>query len=371
MFKNFCVNLLLLQLLSLHYSSQVSKNTLSSWQLKPAYNQGFILIHRATIGHLVRGYPGIYELNISRPTYGNKLWHLENNKPDIGISLQCIDFKNPSQLGYAFTASPYLEIPLNQTEKKSRLIMRLCWGATYLNKSFDIKTNPKNIAIGSHINSFVQFKWFWHLKLNKSLRFEPGITFTHASNGKFKNPNLGLNVLSLNAGLNYFVPSSSREIKTHVDSSTRVKSKNELFAFTAIGFNQNSINGPTLKSYVYSIGYQRNVRNTHKFSAGIDLYYDENYFVDYENQFNTPVTGFEKMRISARIGYSYNVGRVSFPIEMGYYAYQKYSPDAIVVSRIGVRYYSPIGLVGHFGLRTHFAVAYDFEFGVGYRFFLK
>jgi hypothetical protein len=41
------------------------------------------------------------------------------------------------------------------------------------------------------------------------------------------------------------------------------------------------------------------------------------------------------------------------------------------VSRIGVRYYSKSGLIAHFGLRTHFAVAYDFEYGLGYRFYLK
>ena len=56
---------------------------------------------------------------------------------------------------------------------------------------------------------------------------------------------------------------------------------------------------------------------------------------------------------------------------MGYYAFQKAKPDGYVVSRIGVRYYSKSGVVAHFGLRTHFAVAYNFEYGLGYRFYLK
>ena len=69
--------------------------------------------------------------------------------------------------------------------------------------------------------------------------------------------------------------------------------------------------------------------------------------------------------------YSYNLGRVSFPFETGYYFYQKSKPDGDIVSRIGIKYYSRSGIVASIGLRTHFAVAYNFEYGIGYRLFLK
>jgi len=342
------------------------------WQIKPVINQGFILVHRISIGHLVKGYPTNYELNISKPTRGDKLWHLENNKPDIGISLQCLDFKNPSQLGYAYTIAPYVELPLNVKERNSRLILRLCFGATYITKAFDIHNNHKNIAIGSHVNAFVQFKWFWQFQLSKKLRFEPGFTFTHASNGKAKNPNLGLNVVSLNFGLNILIPSKKEKPAiTKIDSSTKAKSKNEIMTFAAIGFNQRSIATKGLKCYVVSATYQRNVRNTHKFSAGLDFFYDDNYQFDFKNKMERSPQGIESIRMSARLGYSYNVGRVSFPVEIGYYAFQKVNPDGNIVSRIGVRYYDKSGIIAHFGLRTHFAVAYDFEYGLGYRFYLK
>ena len=362
-------------LIVLFYNTIFPQNGITGnpdWQIKPAINQGFILIHRSTIGNLVKGYPTIYELNISKPTLGNKLWHLENNKPDIGVSLQCIDFKNPSQLGYALTLAPYVELPLNVHEKKSRVIMRLCWGGTYITKDFDVYTNRKNIAIGSHINAFVQFKWFWQFQLTKGLRFEPGFAFTHASNGKAKNPNLGLNVVSLNASLNFLIPSTKPKTETlKIDSSTKVKSKNEIFMFSALGFNQREIATKKLKTIVVSMSYQRNVRNTHKFSAGIDFFYDQNYLRDYEIDLLKKPVGFDQMRVAVRLGYSYNIGRISLPIEMGYYLFQKTKPDGFITSRIGVRYYSSCGLVAHFGLRTHFAVAYCFDYGLGYRIFIK
>lgn len=343
-----------------------------NWQIKPVINQGFILVHRISIGHLVKGYPTNYELNISKPSLGNKLWQLENNLPDMGISLQCLDFKNPAQLGYALTAAPYIEIPLSAEQKTSRMIIRLCFGATYITKRFDIHENHKNIAIGSHVNAFVQFKWFWHYQLTRLLRFEPGFAFTHASNGKSKNPNLGLNVVSVNLGLNMLIPSKKPNPDVvKIDSSAKARSKNEIMTFAAVGFNQRYIGTPGLRAYVVSAAYQRNLRNTHKFSAGLDFFYDENYQLDFKDEFLRKPDGIERMRIGARLGYSYNVGRISFPVELGYYVFQKSKPDGVILNRIGVRYYSACGIVAHFGLRTHFAVAYDFEYGLGYRFYLR
>jgi hypothetical protein len=92
----------------------------------------------------------------------------------------------------------YIEIPLNKKERASRPVVRILWGVSYLNKKFDINTDPKDIAIGSHLNTFVQWKVLWHLKLSNKLRLEPGLSFAHASNGRSQVPNLGLNVVSLN-----------------------------------------------------------------------------------------------------------------------------------------------------------------------------
>ena len=348
--------------------AQSITNTSSIWFIKPVVNNGFILVHRSNISHLVKGNPTIYELNIGKSSSGNKLWQIENNLPDIGISLQCIDFKKPLQLGYALTASPYIEIPLNKTPKILRPSIRLCWGLTYITKSYDSIENKENIAIGSHFNSFVQFRCFWRFKLSNLLRIEPGITFTHASNGKAKNPNLGLNVASLNLGLNYSIQSEANQSIPKIDSSTKAKSKNEVIFFTAIGFNQKNIASPSLKTFVYSFAYQRNLRNSHKYVLGIDVFYDQNYLIDYENVFKNKAQGIDQLRMSIKLGYSYNVGRLSFPFELGYYFFQKTNPDELIVNRLGVRYYSKTGLIAHFGLRTHFAVAYNFEYGLGYRF---
>lgn len=339
------------------------------WFIKPSYNYGFILEHRSTIGHLVKGYPSIYEINIGKPTCGHSIWHFENNKPDLGISLSFIDYKNPQQLGYSYAIAPYAEIPLNKIERSSRVVMRLCWGIAYLNKRFDVQENSKNIAIGSHVNSFVQFKWFWHLQINNKLRFEPGFAFTHESNARAKVPNLGLNIVSLNAAFNYLIV-PKKAVCERPDTTPVIRSKNELLVYSAFGFNQREVATDELYCGLLSAEFHRNVRNTHKFGFGFDVYADQNYIKDYIVEYKKSPEGLDNFRIAAKICYSYNVGRISFPIDIGYYVFQKTKPDGLIVSRIGIKYYSKSGITASIGLRTHFAVAYNFEYGLGYRFFL-
>jgi hypothetical protein len=341
------------------------------WYIRPCFNQGYVLVHRISIGHLVKGYPAIYELDFVKPTLGNKLWQVQNNLPDLGISAQCIDYKNPSQLGYGFVLAPFVELPFRGAHKRARLIMRMSWGVAYLTRKFDIASNHKNIAIGSNVNAFAQFKWFWHIPLGERLRFEPGFSFTHASNGKFRNPNLGINVVSINLGLTCRFPGKKPVPQiTGIDSMARAKKKNELLFFAAGGFNERLTNTGLLRTLVLSGAWQRNLNNKNKLSLGLDAFYDENYLTDFELRAGEPLVGLQQWRFAARLGYSYNVGNLSFPFEMGFYVRQFSEPDGAIVNRIGMRYYLNNGLVAHMGLRTHFAVAYNFEFGLGYRLYL-
>lgn len=341
------------------------------WHIKTNYNQGIILVHRSSINSLVEGYPSIYEIDFCKPTLGNKIWQQENNLPEIGIAAQLIDFKNPQHLGYGFVAAPFIEIPLNKAERLRRLYMRICWGVAYVTKPFDVHRNQKNLAIGSALNQFVQFRWMWKFKLSKSLIAEPGFSFSHTSNARAQVPNLGLNLLTIHAGLNFTLPSKKLIPQTlKVDSSTKAKTKNEILSFVSVGFNQREVNLKKEMCYMWAAYYQRNVRNTHKFGVGLNVFYDQNYLTDYANSNLDPSKTIDKSRMSVNFVYAYNIGRISIPTEIGYYFLAKAEADGPVVTRISVNYYAKNGLFLHAGLRTHFAIAYNFEYGLGYRLYL-
>ena len=339
--------------------------------IKIAPTYGYILEHRSTIGNLVKGrIPGL-EIDFVKPTTGTKRWHHENNFPEVGLSFNFIDFANPKQLGYNFSLSPYVEIPLNKKTRAIRPILRVCWGVSYMNKKFDIDNNPKNIAIGSHLNTYFQIKNFWHINLSNKFRIEPGFSFAHVSNGRSQTPNLGLNVVSLNLGITYKL---NGEVTKSVllDSSNTWKSKHELLVWDAAGFNEHEpANGPKYFSNTLGVNYYYNVKNTHKWGAGFDVCYDK------QNEYHLQTSGhpaqnsLDILQLGVKACYAYNVGRVSFPIEMGYYAVSKPKEDGPLFHRIGVRYFCKNGIMFNFTMKSHWAVASHFDYGIGYLFSIK
>jgi hypothetical protein len=351
--------------------SQSKMTGSKDFYIKAAPTYGFVFEHRSVIGNLVLGYVPGFELDIIKPTTGTKFWHHENNFPEVGLSFNFIDYNNPKQLGYCYALSPFIDIPLNKKVKASRVIMRICWGAAYLTKKFDIDNNPKNVAIGSHWNTYVQYKWFWDLNLNNKLRLEPGFSFSHQSNGRAKVPNLGLNVVALNLGLTYKI--NGEPVRQSVIDSEKVwKSKHEILVWDAVGINEhNPPNGPKYIANTLGINYYYNRHNTHKFGAGVDICYDA------QNEYHLQTSGnpsngwTDLLLLGTKLCYAYNIGRVSLPVEMGYYAISKPKEDGPIFHRIGIRYFCKNGLMFNFSLKSHWAVAAHFDYGIGYCFSVK
>lgn len=344
------------------------------YYIRTSGNYGFIMQHRNTMGHLIQGHIFGGTVEYVRPTKGDKLWHYENNFPESGIAFSYYNLGNPAQLGDLYALAPFYDIPLKEKKSPSRLYLRLSTGVAYATKKFDPITNHKNNVISVSFNAFVNFKWFYQFDINERLRFEAGLNFAHASNGKYKAPNLGINMLTLNSGLTYKIR-SKKECPQIVcsDSSTCAPSKHEVYALAAVGFNE--VEPPGGSKYVaqtYTLGYYYNLRNTHKFGGGIDVYYlgavKEEIYREDSVRYKSALS---YAQVGAKFSYAYNVGRTTFPVEFGYYLKTPYTGDGMFFHRIGVRQYLRNNIILNFSLKTHWAVASFFEFGAGYRIPLK
>ncbi len=364
-----CIFLALLPLCALAQSGLTNS---PNFYIKVTPSYGYIMAQHSYMDNLIQGYCRGISLDYIKPTYGSKLWQRENNMLDLGVSFNFIDFGNPQVLGHCYALAPFLDIPLNKKVRTRRVTFRLCWGAAYLDKDFNIETNHKNIAIGSHWNTFVQFKWFWEFNLSKHLRLEPGLSFSHASNGRSQVPNLGLNVVSANLGIVYKFLKEDEAPKTLSDSSSVWPSKHEILVWGATGFNETgNPGGPKYMAYALGVNYYYNKRNTHKFGGGIDLCYETQNFTHLQNEGTPAKNWFDIVTVGPKFCYAYNVGRLSFPVEMGIYAISKPKEDGLFFHRIGIRHYCRNGLMINFSLKTHWAVASHFEYGLGYRFSVK
>jgi hypothetical protein len=67
-----------------------------------------------------------------------------------------------------------------------------------------------------------------------------------------------------------------------------------------------------------------------------------------------------------KLGYVFQLDRLSFPIEFGTYFYRSAGNSDQFFHRIGLRYMLNKHLIANLTLLTHWAKADYFEFGIGY-----
>lgn len=364
---NLVLRLFILLLVKLNVFSQ---NTIEySNYIKGQVHFGYIMQHRNSMSHLINGHIYGVELNWANQTSGNKLWHHENNFPEAGLALHFYSLANPTQLGQLIGIAPYYDIALNKIAKTSRLHLRLSCGASYSTQKFDPILNHKNNVVSSSLNAFVNFKWYYKIQLTNKIRLDAGLNFAHASNGRFKTPNLGINLLTIHSGLTVSLNKQSKQTEKTIDSTYLDKSKHECYGIIALGINENDPpGGNKYLAQSYLLGYNFNKRNTHKFGAGIDVFYCQNIIYEMiatENRsFNNKIN---YVQIGSRLSYAYTIGQLSLPIEIGYYLHSKYKGNGLFYHRIGLRYQLKNNLLFTFSLKSHWAVAHYFEYGIGYR----
>lgn len=348
----------------------VSQNHFTSISLYSGY--GAVMQHTAKIGNLISERPFFVEINVFRQSSGYYKWHRINNFPDYGLCLNYETLGNAEKLGSSIALAPFLEFPFHKKEKRVLFKMKMAWGLAYATKRFDVESNHKNIAIGTHLNTFIQFRFLWQIRLSPTFYMNPNVTFIHISNCRFSVPNLGINTLYPSIGAVYIFKENNRYAVVQ-DSSSDKTYRHECLIFSAIGVNE--VEPPTgnkLWAFSTGINYYYNIQQNQQMGVGADVFYEESLAMESRNSDTDRVNISFKNAFSSglKICYAYNFGRLTPLLEMGVYTYKPDGklPNGIFYHRLGCRYYFKKNLVAHFSLKTHFAVAYHIEAGIGYRF---
>lgn len=332
---------------------------------------GSVIQHTKKIGNLIVERPFFIESNIFKTASGYYKWHRINHYPDYGLCFNFETLGNTEKLGYSMAIAPYIELPFRSENKAVLFKMKMAWGIAYISKRFDIEQNHKNIAIGTHINTFIQFRFLWQIRVSPHIYINPNFTFIHVSNCRVAVPNLGINTLYPSIGLTYRWREDKR-YNTVMDSSADKQSPHEILIFSAIGVNE--VEPPTnnkLWAFTTGINYYYNLHQNQQIGIGIDGFYEQS--LAYESRSSDTVRVNLNFNNTTSAGiklcYAYNFGRITPLLEMGYYFFMPHSiyPNGTLYHRLGCRYYFQKNIVAHFSLKTHFGVAYHIEAGIGYR----
>ncbi len=336
-----------------------------TWGIETRTKVGFLAAHHNTLYHLPNSLASAQELSFFIQPNGSKQWHIDYKKPLIGVTAFAGSVSNNEILGRYYGVYQFIEFPVIQ-RKHYRLTAKLGNGLAYGTKEYDPITNPKNTAIGSHLNALICIALKNRFVFNRH-QLSVGLDITHCSNAASKTPNLGINLPFLSLGYGYTIGES----KT-IDSIKNYTQQNRKFYYGATGIlSQKEIYPTGGKRYpVYAVSLFS--RYLFKPKVGLELAFD--IFSKQSNLgYKTDIqkNQIDILQLGVFAGYILPLDKMHFVLGMGVYIRDKYQPDMFLYHRVGMRYFMNNGLFFNVVLKSHFASADYFETGIGYTFKYK
>ena len=143
-----------------------------------------------------------FEVGLYKRTFGEEPWNADFNYPELGLTFNNTHFGLKDTLGNAI--SGHLNIAFYLLKKNNHnFSVRIGSGIAYINKPYDRITNPNNNVIGSHFNLLASMRIIYRYKFSPFVEASAYIGFLHFSNGKYRSPNIGLNMASIGLGIKY------------------------------------------------------------------------------------------------------------------------------------------------------------------------
>lgn len=327
------------------------------------FKTGFLIGHRAVMGHLPKQHAMAGELSFVRKSNGGKAWHSAYKMPEYGITLFGGSVGNLDILGTYYGAYGFIEIPWVKKEL-FHLNGKLGAGMGFGTKQYDEVTNPKNVAMSSIGNALIcigidaryYFKKNW---------ISVGVDMTHFSNGSFKVPNLGLNLPFASIAFGRYVKKAKEKSDTIVAFTT--PQRKVLYGVTGVLSAKEVFptNGKKYPVFALSAHARIYLKPKVGWELSMDLI-DKQAIFGYRPEIEKSQLDIIQMGVFG--GYLLPLDRFHFVLGMGYYVRDKYQPEDAMYHRIGIRYYLKNGIQLNCVLKSHWARADYVEWGVGYTF---
>lgn len=327
-------------------------------------NYSILMAHRPNLQSYPNSHFGMYELNFGKKMSGLKRWQQLYHFPDVGLSLFYTSIGQNKYTGFASACLAYIQFPYARF-KKSHFNFKLGLGPGWVEKKFDRLNNYKNLVTGTHLNAAIQLTQSYEWQLNKSNYLSIGICLTHFSNGAFKLPNLGVNLAGLQVGYRY----KFNEIKKSLLDTAKFEKKIQYVLAYSAGLKQVY---PVLGKQYFLSNFSATVLNNYKEKGSvgilIDLFKDGS--VNHQMNYDTDSTNNGKSNLQIGLGGVYEVAidRFTIPMAAGFYVFNNYKELPTMYLKFGLNYYINEHIHISFNLKSHYAKADYFSYGIGYRF---
>ena len=280
------------------------------------------------------------DINLLSQTYGKKEWQQRRRYPVIGIGFSYIHYGIDSIYGSCFGMYPNITLPL-LSGKNLEWTLRLGDGIGYITKTYHrtAQVDTINVAIGSHINDFAMIMTDLRYHINRHLDMQIGADITHISDGSYRKPNLGINMIGAHIGVRYS-PVTSRS--PHIVRQLQPLKNRWLLEMrgTMALVSSYTPGGPRYPVYLATAYASRRWLSKNKLFGGIDYSYHENIYAYLRNNGLEPGNEARNSYKSAIIaGNEFLLGRLGIVLQAGVYLKQAYIKQDPVYEKIGGNYY--------------------------------
>jgi hypothetical protein len=326
---------------------------------------GFLVAHREYMANMEAHTLG-FEVIYSSDFTGWKQVDESFKHLRWGVGFSYFNMGNRALNGHVYAL--HLNVEANLKKRKHfQSAIRFGSGIGYLDRPYSLKSNPKNRAIGSKLNGNMQVMYKTTFDVTKRQSLLLGVGITHYSNGNFRRPNLGVNMIHFNVGL-------LQKIKLIEHPKQRELPKlfpESGFEFMAAYARKQIAVADTRFFNIYSTSllYYFKQTNTRNWRMGTEVFFDKTYPYSLFNPSTLRNVKLEKMtEIAVKVGHEFVFGRIGLVTDLGVYVYRPNTYKKAVYFAIGFNYYFNKGFVAQTRLKSHMAVADYFYWGGAYRF---
>ena len=326
---------------------------------------GFLIPHRPVMQPLAAGPVRALEVQAAR---FSRVW------PEMQPRVQALHFGlsgtvwhlgNEELLGTGVSLAPFLSVPL-VTGKAFQLVWQGKAGVGLVSKPFHRTINHRNVAIGSLLNGFMAVSLQSHYRIHRHGYFTLGLGFNHFSNGAWRMPNLGINLPTVNTGLELtfgeHVPAAGPASKAWVPT------KHSWQFWAATGLKEiNPPGSPKYNTFTLGIDHVFGLGKHWNWALSANGYYDASIAARVTDDFEAQGSFGDNASLAMLGSIVFRVNELSIWGSAGVYAASRHLLEGRLVNRLAVRYFFSKHFAGNISVKTHKAKADFLEAGLVFR----
>ncbi|MCQ2336938.1 MAG: acyloxyacyl hydrolase [Paludibacteraceae bacterium] len=396
--------------------------TLVPYSIKAEFVGGYIYPHdKNIVSPAVKGPSLGGQIAFEWHTDGSRQWHLDFNRPTIGLALQVIDLSNPKVLGQMIIPYTYINIPMVRSRVADFNFM-IGGGFGFCTKPCDLEEARKHDSMQPSTNNFIiggpltfnlQAGVNVDFHVHKQVDITLGVDYNHCSSGSLFQPNSGLNIFDGKVGLKYHPVIRKYDKPIEVKRDT-TKLKRWYGEIIASGGAKTLYYKDTKYWGCASLNFEAFYRTCrqHRIGIGVDMFYDgaftttavqgaDGKWKSYDGNthfgktFTTEDKFLNKFRVGLNITNELMIGKLMIGFGFGvylydpvknmepfkdalnaanngtslkrgmFYAYDIDKQDGWNYFRLSCKYYITKHLLAQIAFKTHLQKVEFVEFGIG------